>query len=96
MNVCSKGLDSIIIINIIDHLNSFIECYSLHSSTHTSLHFFPFFVGEGGAGGSILDVFDCFHNPWNSDIYVDYRIFNVIMWSFCMCSHRGPLLYSPI
>ena len=33
-------------------------------------------------------VFQCFHNPSNSD--VDYRIFNVCMWSFCMHIQMGP------
>ena len=33
-------------------------------------------------------VFSCFCNPPNSD--VDYRIFNMWMWSFlCMCIHTG-------
>ena len=32
-------------------------------------------------------LFCCFHSPPNSDM--DYRIFNVHMWSFCMCIHTG-------
>ena len=27
----------------------------------------------------------CFHNPPNSDM--DYGVFNVCVWSFCMCVH---------
>ena len=34
-------------------------------------------------------LFWCLHNPPNS--YLDYRIFNVRMWSFCMRIHTGDL-----
>ena len=38
-------------------------------------------------------LFCCFHSPPNSDM--DYRIFNMHMWSFCMHIHTGDLsLYS--
>ena len=30
----------------------------------------------------------CFHNPPNSDM--DYTIFHVCMWSFCLRIHSGP------
>ena len=33
-------------------------------------------------------VFQCFHNPPDSDM--DYRIFKMHMWSFCMHTHMGP------
>ena len=32
-------------------------------------------------------LFWCFHSPPNSDM--DYRIFNMCMWSFCMRIHTG-------
>ena len=34
-------------------------------------------------------LFCCFHSPPNSDM--DYRIFNLLMWSFCMHIHMGNL-----
>ena len=36
-------------------------------------------------------LFWCFYNPSNSDM--DYRIFNVRMWSFCFHLHAGPTIF---
>ena len=58
------------------HLFITILCFQADSLIHM------FLVQTG--------LLQCFHNPPNSSM-TDCRIFNVLMWSFCLCIHTGDL-----